>query len=323
MALSWWWLALPVALVLLAVAVLAWRRAANADDVLPAAHTELLARSPRYRALARAEAGSALLALAGVCLLAVGGLLLSGRLARASTVPPEQSSRDIMLCLDVSSSMTDADAEVVRAYARIADGLRGDRIGMMLWSGASVPAFPLTDDYGFVKAELDRATTAFETYDYDYIAGTVLLRRRASSQIGDGLVSCVQRFDRPGEERSRVVVLASDNDIQGEPVFTLEQAAALAAQRRVVVHCIAPRSGDPAQLDALRTACERTGGTLAVLDDDGGAGEVVDRISSLARTATKDAPRVIVHDRPAVGTAFALAGLVLLAVAPLRRRWVR
>ena len=323
MVLSWWWLALAALAVLLAWAVRAWRREANAETAVPAAHTAVLARSPRYRALARAEAGSAAVALAGVLLLAAGGLLLSGRLAQASTQAPDQSSRDVMLCLDVSSSMTSADGEVVAAYARIADGLRGDRIGMMLWSGAAVPAFPLTDDYGFVASELARATTAFETADYDYIAGTVLLRRRSSSQVGDGLVSCLKRFDRTDEERSRVVVLASDNDIQGPPVFSLTQAADLAAGQRVVVHCIAPGTTRPDLLGAFRAACERTGGTLATLGGDGGADDIVARIERLARTTTTSRPRLVVHDRPATGAALALAGLVLLVGAPLGRRWVR
>jgi hypothetical protein len=321
--LTWWWLAVAAAFVLVAVGVRAWRRAASAGSAVPAAHTGLLDRSPRYRALARAEATSAVVALAGVCLLALGGLLLGGRLALASTSAPEQSSRDIMLCLDVSSSMTDTDSEVVAAYSRIIDRLRGDRIGLVLWSGAAVPAFPLTDDYGFVKSELARATTAFERYEYDYIAGTVLLRRRASSQIGDGLASCIQRFDRTDEKRSRVVVLASDNDIQGPPILTLDQAADLATRRDVVVHCIAPSDGDPALVGAFRSACERTGGTLAALGDDGSADRIVDQVERLARTPTPDQPQVLVNDRPAVGTALALAGLVLLVAAPLRRRWVR
>ncbi len=323
MALTWWWLALPVAFGLLVTALLAWRRAANAGTDVPAAHTDLLGRSPRYRALARAESWSAVVAVAGVCLIALGGLLLSGRLAHASTQVPEQSSRDIMLCLDVSSSMTDADGEVVDAYARIVDRLQGDRIGLVLWSGAAIPAFPLTDDYGFVKSELARATTAFERYEYDYIAGTVLVRRRASSQIGDGLVSCVQRFDRPDEERSRVVILASDNEIQGPPVFTLEEATDLAVGRDVVVQCIAPGDGDAALIGAFRSACERTGGTLATLGADGGADEIVARIEQLARTTTRQEPQVIIHDRPAIGTAFALAGLVLVAASPRLRRLVR
>ena len=54
-----------------------------------------------------------------------------------------------------------------------------------------------------------------------------------------------------------------------------------------------------------------------------GADEIVARIEQLARTATRQGPQVLIHDRPAIGTAFALAGLVLVAASPRLRRLVR
>ena len=93
--------------------------------------------------------------------------------------------------------------EVVREFREIVSGLRGDRVGMTIWSGAAVTAFPLTDDYEFLAAELDRAETAFQENDYDYVAGIHLNDSRASL-IGDGLVSCVQRV-RPAPTRSAAV----------------------------------------------------------------------------------------------------------------------
>ena len=112
---------------------------------------------------------------------------------------------------------------------------------------------------------------------------------RGSSLIGDGLASCVKSFPatdgtaqdgqrrRTGHRRSRSVVLATDNFLSGDPIFTLDQAGALAQERDVRVYALNPgdfdygtAAGQPGAL--LRAAAEATGGAYYPLDSPGRRG---------------------------------------------------
>ena len=323
MALTWWWLA--AALLAGSVGTLArwWRRdgtTGEGADPAYVAHTWLLRRSPRYAVLVRREYVRTWVAVVGIAAVLLGALLLTGRLARPAPTDATSSNRDILLCLDASSSMWESDAKVVGAYSALVGDLPGDRVGMVIWSGAAVTVFPLSDDYGYVRDELARASHAFAVRDLDYLAGIQPDSRDASSQIGDGLVSCLDRFDDPGGPRSRVVVLASDNDIRGRPIFTLQQAATRASAKGVVVECLAPPTAQPDELDALRVACTATHGSLAVLGDDGATAALAHQIARMPRTRLVRPPERVVVDRPAVGGLLAAAGLALVVVATPRRR---
>ncbi len=323
MALTWWWLA--AALLAGSVGALTWwwrrdRTTGEGADPAYVAHTSLLGRSPRYAALVRREYVRTWVAVVGIAGVLLGTLLLTGRLARVTPTDSTSSNRDVILCLDASSSMWESDAKVVSAYSTLVGDLRGDRVGMVIWSGAAVTVFPLSDDYGYVHDELARASHAFAVRNLDYLAGIQPDSRDASSQIGDGLVSCLDRFDDPGGPRSRVVVLASDNDIRGRPIFTLQEAATRATARGVVVECIAPPTARPDELEAFRVACANTRGSLAVLSDDSAAAALADQIGRMPRTRLERPPERIVADRPAVGGLLAAAGLALVVVATPRRR---
>lgn len=323
MALTWWWLAVAVVVVSLAALVRWWRRddsGTQADEPAYLAHTALLRRSPRYAALVRRELTRSRVAVLGIAAVLIGATLLAGRLARATETDATSSNRDVVLCLDASSSMWQSDAQVVGAYAKLVGDLRGDRIGMTIWSGAAVTVFPLSDDYGYVTAELARAAHAFTVQDLDYIAGIQPDNRNASSQIGDGLVSCLQRFDNPGGPRSRVVVLASDNDIRGLPIFTLDQAIRRATAAGVVVECIAPTTARAEELEAFRVACTSARGSLAVLGDDDAGAALAGQIAQMPRTRLDQPPQWIIVDRPRVGGLVALGGLAILVAATPRRR---
>ena len=77
-------------------------------------------------------------------------------------IEPESRNRDIMLCLDVSGSMYEADSEILRVYAELSKGFKGERIGLVLFDSSPVVVFPLTDDYDFVTKQLESAAEAFK-----------------------------------------------------------------------------------------------------------------------------------------------------------------
>jgi hypothetical protein len=310
-------MAVLVALVVLAL-VAALKVGPRRRDAVLVAHAARLRGLPRYRTLVRRQRGLLAARTAATLLVLAGTILLSGRLTSVQATEPEVRNRDIILCLDGSGSMDRYNAEVVRQFREIVSGLRGERVGMTIFSGASITAFPLTDDSDFLSAELDRAETAFQANDYDYVAGTQLDDSRAS-QVGDGLVSCVQGFDRPDEERGRAIVLASDNDPQGPPIYMLEDAGQYAADHDVVVYGIAsPETPTDGAVAEFRAAVEATGGEYSTLDESG-SGSIVAGIQRLERTRIQEPPEPLLVDEPALGGTVTAAGVALLVLTGLRR----
>lgn len=319
MELRWPWLVVAlVALVVLALLVALRAGRPRGRDAVLVAHAARLRSVPRYRTLVRRQRALLAARTAATLLVLAGTILLSGRLTSVQATEPEVRNRDIILCLDGSGSMDTYNAEVVRQFQQIVSGLRGERVGMIIFSGAAITAFPLTDDYEFLTAELDRAETAFEASDYDYVAGSQLDDARAS-QMGDGLVSCVQGFDRQDEERGRAIVLASDNDPQGPPIYTLEDAGQYAVDHDVVVYGIAsPETPAGGAVEEFRSAVEATGGEYSTLEESG-SDSIVTGIQRLERTRIAEPPEPLLVDRPALGGAITAAGVALLVLTGLRR----
>lgn len=314
------WLVALVLGVTLARWLLARRRTAP-EDAAFAAHTERLRRLPRFTALVRRRT-----ALGAACTLAAlvacsGAVLVAGRWSQTRTTAESVANRDIVLCLDASGSMAPIDAEVVAQFREIVAGLEGERIGLTIWNGVAITVFPLTDDYAFAQEQLAVAETAFAdavvlgpAYE-EFVAGTVV-EPGVASQLADGLVSCVQRFDRDDEERSRAIVLASDNEPYGRGVYTFDEATAVAEERGVVVHGVAaPLIADRPYADAeFRRQVERTGGTYSTVGSDGGAEEIVESIDALEASKIERPPVVQVLDQPRTGIVLTAVGVVLLGV---------
>lgn len=107
--------------------------------------------------LARRRAARAVLLLCALLLFAVAAI-------RPRANPQRQrykiTARDLVVLLDVSRSMLADDIQPNRLerakleIARLADHLRGDRIGLVAFAGSSVIVCPLTSDYSYFKRVL-------------------------------------------------------------------------------------------------------------------------------------------------------------------------
>ncbi|KRE80749.1 vWA domain-containing protein [Arthrobacter sp. Soil762] len=341
MELMFWWL-VPPALVIAALAGLrAFRqdRHANARR-RPVANADRLTALPEYQgALRRHRRWLVVAALAATTLL-VSAVAAAARPVELTTIQPEQRNRDIMLCLDTSGSMSSADAAVVQVFAELAKEFDGERIGLTVFDSSAIQVFPLTDDYAYVQEQLTLAKDAFDGNpgSAGFLDGT--WNGRGSSLIGDGLASCVNGFpdtaadarraetgttETGGQRRSRSIVLATDNYLSGDPIFTLEQASALAKERDVRVYALNPGDFDygpgPGQPGArLRTAAEASGGAYHQLDSPDAVADIVHSVQENEATAMKGAPRAVVSDRPELPLALALLSGLVLAGASWRLR---
>jgi Ca-activated chloride channel homolog len=302
--LLWPWM-LPIAgVVAVVLAVLGlWLPRRRRDRGLPVAHVDRMTGLAAFRgALLRYRLwiGAALLA-------SVAGALVAGAVAaRPSGIHASQEDdykRDIMLCLDVSGSMVDVDAEILGVYQQIAAGLDGERIGMRIFDASSVMSFPLTSDYDYIAEQLgryERALTGTLGPDeqFNYLAGTA--SGLGASLVGDGLASCVLDFaDLEASERPRSIILATDNMVNGQQIFSLPQAGQLAVDHEVRVYAINPFDwgGDPVSQE-LRETAEGTGGAYFPLDFAQTVPQIVDRVNAIEAGYIETPPQIQVVDRP-------------------------
>jgi hypothetical protein len=346
MELMFWWL-LPPALLLAAAAL--WRafRPDPQENVRrrPVAHADRLTALPEYRAALRRHRRWLAVAALAAGTLVVSTVAAAARPAELSTIRPEQRNRDIMLCLDSSGSMSSADSAVVEVFGVLAKEFDGERIGLTIFDSSAVQVFPLTDDYEYVQEQLKLAKAAFDgdPGSAGFLDGT--WSGRGSSLIGDGLASCVNGFPPAGSgaeagsaapatdvagpdgsrRRSRSIVLATDNYLSGDPIFTLEQAGILARERGVTVYALNPGDFDygpgPGQPgERLRTTAEASGGAYYALDTPDAVADIVRRVQDTEAAVLKGAPRAVVSDVPDVPLTVALLSGLVLAGASWRLR---
>ncbi|WP_262492012.1 VWA domain-containing protein [Microbacterium sp. ANT_H45B] len=305
MALAHGWLILvAVGVVLAAIAigvVVGLRSGARTEEHERAR----VARAERLRALPtfRQALNRRVLALSAVLLLGVVAALSAGVIAArpmsSQTIQPVNTSRDIMLCLDVSGSMSEVDVEVLSVFEDLLDDFEGERIGLTIFNSSPVQIFPLTDDYEFIRGHLQSIRESFDYTDQvpEHWVGT--LNGNGASLIGDGLAACTMAFDHPDDERSRSIIFATDNEINGASIVTLDEAASYADSIGVRVFALNPVAGkDDAVSAELAKAAEATGGAAYGLRDTTTVSDIVTQVQEQEATELKGQAQVVWTDTP-------------------------
>lgn len=211
-------------------------------------------------------------------LIAIGiAFVMLARPAKVETIHPEIQNRDIFLCMDVSDSVDELNVDMCDELKKVVKELNGERFGITIFNGQSVLLVPLTSDYKYVLEIMDKLeasfkeslkdsdlnmdwwddTSDFQTLYYKY-EGT--LADEGSSFIGDGLASCLYNFPdlKENDERSRLIIFTTDNDLNGEPYVTLDEATDLCKKNDVRVFAIAP--DNIVDESGFKRSIEKTGG---------------------------------------------------------------
>lgn len=314
--LLWPWMLVALVVVAIVLAVLGlWLPRRKRDQGLPVAHVDRMTSLAVFRsALLRYRlwiGGALLLSLVGAGVAATVGARPSGIHANQE----DDYKRDIMLCLDVSGSMVDVDAEILGVYQQIALELDGERIGMRIFDASSVMSFPLTSDYDYIADQLGRYQRALSgtlgpDEQFNYLAGTA--NGLGASLVGDGLASCVLDFaDLEASERPRSIILATDNMVNGQQIFSVPQAGQLAVDHEVRVYAINPFDwGGDMESQELRETAEGTGGAYFPLDFAQTVPQIVDRVNAIEAGYIETPPQIQVVDRPG---SLPLAVLIIVA----------
>lgn len=238
---------------------------------------------------------------------------------------PEKHNRDIALCLDASGSMFDVNIEILTRFKQMTKEFNGERISLTIFNATSMQVFPLTDDYDYITANLDKTINVFEKNYEDpetasFLAST-LGREEGASLIGDGLYGCSLSFDNQHDvNRSRSIILATDNVVNGKELVPLDEAAQIAKESNLRVYGINPGSRGEGivyvpqtSLDTMKEAVEITGGKFFELKDTGSTSKIVDEISATETSIIEGSPMVIKKDQPEL-ILYLISGALLITL---------
>lgn len=246
------WLVVLAALALGSMGL--WRGGARAYKSLRGAELRRVANSAQLlrSELVRARVLRRRVLNVVLAVLLVWGLVhagvAAGRPVEVSVRSDKLASRDIVLCLDVSTSMLTVDTEVLKAFGDLLDSFKGERVALVAWNSTAQTLVPLTDDYDLLRSQFEEVRAALDFSPFspsreeqarytETFSGTLSHDVRGSSLAGDGLASCGMVFDATeAEDRSRSIVLATDNivqDLANDQIYSLKDAGEMIAKRDV------------------------------------------------------------------------------------------
>ena len=254
-------------------------------------------------------------------LLIVATSVLTSRVIKVTVTEDTLYNRDIMLCMDVSASVNTLNKDIVNSLKETVEKLSKERFGISVFNITSITLSPLTSDYNYISNVLSMITKSIESgykdgvYVANYLTqGTAYMEdydiRQGSSFIGEGLVTCAKHFDKNDDERTKVVILTTDNEVQGKPLITLQEAGDYCKRNNIIVYGIGTKGIDSELRQDFKTAVEKTGGKYFDISMSS-AGEIIREINSLQKTAIDSGKKVNRTDLPQV---FFIITMVLAVV---------
>lgn len=333
---TWWMMPLMAILVVITLflARAARTRRNHVRRGLPLANSFRLLALPEYKLFLKKYVFLTRTVLV-VCILSMFLLvIISGRPAAVSVVQPDVTGRDIVLCLDVHSpSAIGMDARITKTYMELAKQFKDERLGLMVFDASPVTIFPLTDNREFIVEQLSQFSKKAEkyyeslikrewstdktTFEFrDLISGTEQ-GDTAYVATGDGLASCVNRFDRADSKRLRSVVFSAESRaryIDQNQIVTLPEAAAIAKDKNIRIYGMNPYDHNDTDSDAFESAMLATNGDYYAVkegSDISAIRDIANKIAAQEATRFKGSPRLLRIDQPQI---FIYMFIALLAV---------
>ncbi len=261
----------------------------------------------------------------------ISSTILIGRLSKIESNNTNEYNRDIFLCMDVSDSVNELNLDLVNSLKDVVNNLKGERFGISIFNTSSVTLVPLTDDYDYVisvleqiKASLELTNSPdlnsdnFDFYLINYITSGTLEdnETKGSSLIGDGLATCVYSFsDLDDTERTRIIILSTDNEPYGTQLVTLDEAAQISKSKGIKVFGIATKLIRP-EAD-FKEATQITGGKYYKYSDSTTT-EIVNDIEATSKSLLKKKVETKVTDIPQIPFIILIFSIITLII--IRRK---
>ncbi len=295
--------------VLIALCLIKFKKNKEAKDLgKKIANTEFVKETSYFKNLMKKYKILRALAIAFCALSVFFTLILIARPVEVQKQSKEEFKRDIFLCLDVSSSMDHINAEVSRTLKDMVKGLEGDRFGIVIFNSSACTVIPLTDDYEFVIQTLEALEASFSVvYDGTNIAEKQRIssfiengtsERDGASIMSDGLVTCAFDFPDLDKERSRIIIFSTDNALNGDPIYTMDEATDVCKDKKIKVYAITPEYYTDEK--GFTRAITKTGGKVYKTDSEETVSAVVKAIEKEERTKVDDRTIAAVNDKPQI-----------------------
>ena len=228
-------------------------------------------------------------------ILALGALIIAMARPRNSFTETTTDGQgiDMVLCFDISGSMTERDfiPNRLEAAKRVAEDFvrtrEGDRIGVVIFSNISFTLTPVTTDYNMVLQQISQINSGY--------------LEEEGTAIGSGLATSIDRL-RYSKAKSKVIILLTDGmDFGGK--ISPDIATAMAKTYGIKVYTIGIGSNktvddnDPLgqqgtrQLDfnptLLKNIARQTGGQYFQAGDNKTLAKVYESIGKLEKSDVK------------------------------------
>ena len=334
---SWLFLIPIIAIIIIsAVSYIRFRkhllRRNKKEKVALIAHTNFIRNLPEYKA-AKKHYNSMLCLLVALFSIATGSIsIVASRPINVTESKAELENRDIMLCLDVSGSMSSNLDDLLSYFIELVSDMEGERFGITIFDGIYVTLSPLSTDYAAIIDILTDIRENFRVFSIG-LYSTQGLNQYSSSEIGPGLVGCVTAFDKLGEaERSRSIILATDNGASPTQAVTLKQAANYAKSYDITVYGLntwdyrtqeeIDNGGgyESKSVKEFRESTLLTGGSYYAFgpNADLSAKHIVDQILAQEAARYEGAGQIVRTDTPEVAAIVATISIILFVIIAWR-----
>lgn len=160
--------------------------------------------------------------------LGIGLLIFALAQPQLGTKKEEAEAKgfDLMVCLDLSSSMNAEDIrpsrlqKARRALEKLLDRLHGDRVGMVVFAGDAYVQLPITSDHSAARIFLSNLSTEIVPTQ--------------GTSLGEAIDLARNSFQEDSETRKAIIVISDGENHSDDPVAAAERAA----EEEVVVHTV-------------------------------------------------------------------------------------
>lgn len=300
------WMFIFTVLIASAIAFLAWYRyrinsiKRSKKHAAIIAHTSSIKQLPAYK---KARKRYYILLGAAAFFLATTLFSFTAIAARPVEIRADKrinATRDTILCLDVSGSMRLYRKDILTHFRTIVERLEGERIGVTIFDSVAVNVAPLSDDYISVNELLADLEKNFSIYSNAVTHGDTV----GTSNIGEGLMGCINSFDTLGDERTQSIIMATDNDQAGNSKIDLAQSAAYGKKYGISLYGIGIYEDDKHKFPA---SFEEYSNIKELNDNQKSISSYLDKIFEQEAVKVETARELIAVDTPEV---FIMIGII-------------
>ena len=271
------------ALIIAGVILLIWRKKKKFKNGIIVANTKYVKKTGYFKYLNTKYHLYNILIKVTCILLILVYAVLSARLYKVKKHDEEFNNRDIMLCMDFSGSVKNLNKDIIETMKETVQTLKDERFGISIFDNTAITLVPLTTDYNYVLYTLDLMkeyiNSSFSTLDNCQRSyGNNITKRNqceflaslfnegvkafeGSSLIGDGVATCANAF-KSNDNRTKIIILTTDNMVSGKQTVTIKEAAAYAKQKEIKVYPIGTKT--------IRTRNEYRQGLVDLASTTGG-----------------------------------------------------